>query len=285
MLATMRGLKGYLSLFFRIVARSVRLFFEYDCFNRGAGISFFAIFSLIPILFIITALLGFVLGTKAGLFEEVVRLAREGVPYLSDRMIEDLRGLVQNWKTLGWLGVFFLLWSAELVLSALSSSLYVIFDVGSRYGFFLKRLKGMMVILIAITGVLISIGITALVELIRGMEVGRLGYYLERSLTFKYFLPFLIVVLSVGLVYRTVAGRMLPFWCAFVGSFVFTLLWEVAKHLFAWYIGNFPGYNRFYGSLGALLILLLWIFYSVCIFLFGAVFARASMEVSGREEI
>ncbi|MBI5468270.1 MAG: YihY/virulence factor BrkB family protein, partial [Deltaproteobacteria bacterium] len=58
----------------------------------------------------------------------------------------------------------------------------------------------------------------------------------------------------------------------------FTALWELAKQLFAWYVSNFGAYNKFYGSLETLMLLLLWIFYSSNIFLFSACVAKSAYD-------
>ena len=107
----------------RIVVDATRRFIKHDCFIRAAALSFFAFFSLIPILFIITAMLGFFLGARAELLDEVIRTARENIPFLGESIVRDLRGLVASWKTLGWVGLFFLVWSADFVLFALEHSL------------------------------------------------------------------------------------------------------------------------------------------------------------------
>ena len=86
----------------------------------------------------------------------------------------------------------------------------------------------------------------------------------------------MLISLVIAVVYRVLAGGNLDLRHAFFGSALFAILWEAAKQLFALYVSNFLSYNKFYGSLGTLMILLLWIFYTMNIFLFAASMARAS---------
>ncbi len=271
---------GVLKYAVHIVADAFRRFMKHDCFIRAAALSFFAFFSLIPILFIITAMLGFVLGARNELLDEVVRMARQNIPFLSESIIRDLRGLVANWKTLGWVGIFFLLWSADFVLFALEHSLFIIFEIKQTRSFILRRLSGMLLIIVVIFFVLVSFGITTLSRIVAGADIHLfgidIGYYLVKSPVFRDLLPFLLVTMAVAFAYKIIAARAVAFVYALVGSTVFTVLWEVAKRLFAWYISNFANFNKFYGSIGALMVLLLWIFYSMIIFLFGAALARAA---------
>ncbi|MEE9615302.1 MAG: YihY/virulence factor BrkB family protein [Thermodesulfobacteriota bacterium] len=274
----------------RIVRGAVARFGEADCFTRAAAISFFAFFSLIPLLFIVTALLGSVLGKESELLESVVAAARERLPYLGEGVVSNVRGLVENWKAFGWLGLFILAWSAQLVLNALEDSLYSVYggkDMGWQRGFIVRKLMGMAVLVVVLLTVLVSIGITALGEVVGTLDVGIYGMgvvrYILGSLAFTYMVSFVVMVLATSAVYKFIAVRRMDYRFALYGSCVFTVLWEAAKHLFGWYISNFPIYNKFFGSLGALMVLLIWIFYSANIFLFGASFAISAHRESTGE--
>lgn len=258
-----------------------KLFNRTNCFNRAAAISFFAFFSLIPLMLFITALLGFMLGKKAGLLEQVIEMTRASLPYLGTRIVNDLRGLSKEWMTFGWLSVISLLLSAELVLKAGSDALEAIFEIPAKYSFFRRKLINIGILLIAASAAFVSIIVTAAAKLVTtrlGLSIFGvdIAHILIQSFAVKYLLPFGIVVMSVALVYRITAGSNLNLRYAFYGSLFFSVLWETAKHLFAWYVSNFPSYNKFYGSLGTFMVLLLWIFYSMAIFLFSASVARYS---------
>lgn len=262
------------------------IFSRNNCMTSAAAVSFYAFFSLIPIMLLITAALGFILGSQSGLLDSVVGMVKQTLPYLSDRIIGDLKGLSRTWKASGWLGLISLVWSAELVLSAASDALTGVFGSATRWGFVRQRVVNLAVLLLGVLAALLSIAMTAAAILFRKVEINFLGlgilYDLVTSLAFKYVLPFFMMTLIVALVYKILSGAKLGFRHALYGSAVFTVLWEMAKHLFAWYIESFPAYNKVYGSLGTLMVLLLWIFYSANIFLFCACYARA-VSVGGKK--
>lgn len=270
--------------FFPVVREGVRLFNRNSGFTNAAAISFYAFFSLIPVLFLITAGVGFVLGANPDLQARTIGMVRKSIPYISQRIIEDLIELSGNWKTFGWIGLLSLISGAELVTGATVSALTSIFGTSDRFGFLRTRAVGLFMIMLAIVAALSSIAVTALSFVLEGREISFLGlgfvYDVLVITVFRFIVPFLMVSSVVAMVYRVLGGPNLDFRHAFFGSILFTIMWEAAKQLFAFYVANFESYNRFYGSLGTLMILLMWIFYSVSIFLFSASVARAAFRGS-----
>ncbi|MFQ5735326.1 MAG: YihY/virulence factor BrkB family protein [Thermodesulfobacteriota bacterium] len=271
---------------YSVIRDAICLFNGNGCFTSAAAISFYAFFSLIPIMLLVTAALGFVLGTHEGLLDTVIDMVRQSLPYLSDRIVGDLRGLASEWMKFGWISVVVLISSAELVLEATASALSAVFDSERRFSFIRRKIINLGVLLIGIFAALTSIFMTAVAVVFRRFQLRIFGidlvYYLVQSLAFKIILPFLLVSVVVAVVFRIFSGPNLNFRYAFLGSVIFTVLWEVAKQVFTWYVSNFQSYNRFYASLGTLMILLIWMFYSANIFLFSASVARAAYAASTR---
>ncbi|MBI3755344.1 MAG: YihY/virulence factor BrkB family protein [Deltaproteobacteria bacterium] len=123
---------------------------------------------------------------------------------------------------------------------------------------------------------LISIGLPLAAEVLSKVKIAAFGidisYYLAKSITFKYFMPVVIMIIAVAFIFKIMAGKNIKARHAILGSIIFSVLWEAAKHLFALYITHFGSFNKMYGSIGAIMIMLLWIFYSAIILLFSAEF-------------
>lgn len=266
---------------FAAVARDGgKIFLRNDCLTSAAAISFYAFFSLIPLMFVMTAGVGFLIGSRPDLQERIIGMVRESVPYLSSRFIDDLKELSLNWKTFGWVGLVTLVSGAELVMGASAKALMRIFETEHKFGFFRKKVINLLGVLLAILASLSSIALTAASYYLEAIEVDifGLGYIYTFFIIFltRFVAPFLLVSGIIAVVFRLLAGPNLNIRCAFFGSALFTVLWELAKQLFAVYVANFQSYNKFYGSIGTLMILLMWIFYSANIFLFAASTARAA---------
>jgi membrane protein len=267
---------------FLIFIDGIRIFIRAGCLDSSAAISFYAFFSFIPIILISIAFIGFVLGTHAGLFDKVSLVAKESLPYLSDRMLADIKGLTVRWKAMSYIGFLSLFLSAELVFSAVSKAMARIFGLEKRWGILRRKVVNLAVFLLAMVSALISVLITAAGSLLAPLSLEVLGFDVKRhlvdSLAFKYLFPVLLVVFTVTLAFRIFSGHGLNLRYSLAGGVAFVMFWEAAKYVFAWYISNVPHYNRFYGSIGAVMVLLLWIFYSTGIFLFSACLAKAAFE-------
>ena len=269
----------------RVFVNAIRIFSRNNCFDRAAVISYYAFLSLMPIMLLLTSALGLLLGARADILDNLIGMARTRLPYLSERMITDIKGLASASTTFGWVSLIVLLFTAEFVLKAMADALIDIFDVHERYGFFRRRVLNALIAFMAVFAALVSIIVTAAAGIVSRINVRVLGidlaYWLIESLTLKYILPFVIVVLTVTAVFQVFSGPNLRLRYAFYGSLIFAVLWETGKQCFALYIHYFPTYNRFYGSLGTIMLLLIWIYFSASIFLFSASIARAAFMESG----
>src|SRR3972149_1462864 len=227
--------------FFIFMAESIKAFSYDNCLTMAAAIAFYALFSLIPLMFLFFSFIGFILGTETWLFERILEFVKESLPYLSDSIVEDIKGLINNRKVFGWLGIGLLVWGVFLIWCAVF---------------------------------LISIGLPVAAEILSKLKISVWGidisYYITKSISFKYFLPVVIMVIAVAFIFKIFAGRNIKLRHAVLASIIFSVLWETAKHLFALYLAHFGSFNMMYGSLGAIMIMLLWIFYSAVILLFSA---------------
>jgi membrane protein len=265
---------------FIVLRDAIRIFSDKSCIQRAAAISFYAFFSLIPMMFLITLALSFILGSRTDILDEVIKTARISLPYLGADVIEDLRGIVEHGRTFRWFSIVALVFSAELVLNAVADALSAIFEIGGKLGFFQKRITNVFVILLAVFAVFVSISVTAAMGLLESAAAGVVGLgvsgFALKALALKYVFPFGLVVTAVTIVFRIFSGPDLNIRYAFFGGIIFSFLWELAKQGFALYLRYFPTYNVLYGSLGTIMILLLWMFFTAAIFLFSAAIARAA---------
>jgi uncharacterized BrkB/YihY/UPF0761 family membrane protein len=122
-----------------IVRDGGRIFLKKDCLTSAAAISFYAFFSLIPLLFLMTAGVGFILGSRPDLQDRIIAMVSASVPYLTPRIASDLKDLSINWKTFGWIGLLIFLSGAELVVGEAAKSLMEIFGTENRFGFSGRR--------------------------------------------------------------------------------------------------------------------------------------------------
>jgi membrane protein len=269
-----------------IVRYSIHAFRADNCIHWAASLSFYTLFSLLPIIFLMVAVVGFVLGSEVGLLDEVIALVKESLPYLSDTIIDDLHGLIERRRLYSGFSVLVIIWCAEFVLRAIHDAMIPIFGIVEKKGFIIHTLHSWGIFLVATVVIIFSITVTMVINLLQlkmipifGAEVSAI---LFQSIAVRYFLPLIVVLTATAVILKMLAGKKLWFSDALWGGLFFALFWELAKHIFAWYVVNFASYNMIYGSLGALMIFLVWIFYSFNLLLFGAELSHAiSMERRG----
>ena len=87
------------------------------------------------------------------------------------------------------------------------------------------------------------------------------------------------------LIYKIIPNKRVHFKSALQAALFAGLLWELAKHLFAWYIVHLAEYSIFYGSLSTLVIVVLWVYYSSMILVVGGEFAYFLEEDRQRSKV
>ena len=85
-----------------------------------------------------------------------------------------------------------------------------------------------------------------------------------------YLLPYFVLILAFTAIYKIIPHTRTSFRHALVGGVSCAFLFEIAKHFFTWYVARSSQYSVIYGSLAAIIILVLWTFYSSIILLFCA---------------
>jgi membrane protein len=102
--------------------------------------------------------------------------------------------------------------------------------------------------------------------------------YLVTGLNLAISLGFITVIF--GLLFKILPDAKIKWQHVWVGAFITTLLFTLGKYLIGFYLGN-STFNSAYGAAGSLVIILLWVYYSTVIFLFGAEFTSVYAKFSG----
>jgi membrane protein len=167
-------------------------------------------------------------------------------------------------------GILFALYSASKGMKAMIEGLNVVYDEEEKRGFIKLNLLTLALTLGLIGMMIVTLLlITVLPALLGNLGLGdlvRIGLNYARW-------PLLLVVALVGLavLYRYAPSRDEPQWqWVSPGALVATVLWLLGSIAFSIYVSNFSSYNETYGSLGAVVILLMWFWLSAFIVLLGA---------------
>ncbi len=266
-----------------------RQFYEDSCPNLAAAISFYALLSLIPVLFLVIAFAGYMIGSSQDTYNAVLAWVREFIPHLNEDFTRNLEWVVENRGRLSWLGLGSLVIAAGLVFQATEFALDRVFAVGRRRSFIRSRLLSVAVVVGMGLVMLFSSYVGVLVHAIKAdpdlAPLGRdLVMPLARWLNLQYFTSVALVVGAFTLSLRVFPHAFVSWRDAFTGACIGTFFWEVGRRIFLWYLANLAQFYVVYGSLGALVAVMVWIYMSATIFLFAAECVVALQRLGDRPD-
>lgn len=242
--------------------------------NQAAAIALYAILSFIPLFILTMLVIGHVFGSHPEVQQEMLDGFRKFHPFFSGELMNQLGRIEEKRHLLGWVGFLSLIWSAAMIFGVMETSLNMIFRSSAPRNYFLSKALALAMIPLAWTVGTSSVMITYLATLL--MEQSFLHEFLPGGITringllLGYLVPFLVVVLFITAIYRMIPTRKISYTSALVGGMTFSVLMELAKHGFTWYIAHYTRYNVIFGSLETVVILVIWTFYVALIFLFCA---------------
>jgi membrane protein len=197
------------------------------------------------------------------------------LPEGSFQIIQDQIGRVldQGGTALGatfLFGLVLAIWSANAGVKAVIDALNVVYEEREKRGFIRLNMLALAFTTGGIAALLIMVSAVVAVPL----ALGHAGLAPEsRTIVglLRWPLLFLILMIALGLLYRFGPSRHPARWeWLSVGTLTAAVLWIVGSSLLSWYLSNFANYNATYGSLGAAIGLMMWMWMSAIIMLCGA---------------
>jgi membrane protein len=237
-----------------------------NAITLAASVSFFAFLSLFPFLMLLISVASFFVDEQQA-FLRLQRLLSVFPQRLADTLITTVHGAMSQGKVASIISLLFLMYSSFAVFGQLQLALNRVLGTQRRGSGWAATLRTF----------LYFFGITLfLVFLI--LASSTLFVLVAKANELPLVRPFILVecgtvaveVLVFSFSYRYLAYRRLRWRNVIIGGLVAAVSWEVLKFIFGWYITRIDAYSAIYGSLGIFLLLMMWLFYSVLIFFFGA---------------
>jgi len=229
---------------------------------------FYALLAIFPAITAIVSLYG--LFTDAATINDHLSLAAGFLPQGALDIIQDqvIRITSKGDAKLGLAFIFGLglaLWSANAGMKAIIDALNVVYDETEKRGFIKLNLISLTLTLAAILSLLMAIAAVVVLPLVLGyLGLGAVGEMLLRILRWPAL--FLLIIIGLAVLYRFGPSRSKPQWQWLLA----TIAWLIASALLSWYLGNFANYDATYGSLGAGIGLMMWLWISALVILLGA---------------
>jgi membrane protein len=268
---------------------TVLSFIEDDALSRGAAIAFYTVTSIAPVLLIVVAIAGLAFGRDAA--QNAISAQLSGL--MGQQTADVLQSAVASaaGKSSGILatliGVATLIATASGMFGEMQSALNAIWKAKPQATTVSRPIRARAVSL----GLVGALGFLLIVSLAVSAGLTAFGNYLDSVVPIgKLILPALnftvsLILLAVlfAAIYKVLPDRRLQWRDVIVGAAVTAVLFTIGKTLIGWYLGS-TAVASSYGAAGGLIVLLLWVYYSVQVFLLGAEFTKVFANRHGSKQ-
>ena len=262
--------------------------YEDNCFGIAKGAAYSGLLSLFPILTVLTAIL--IQANAQSVVHVIERFVQDVLPpSTEDLVLSRLRDQAHRGISLPLIAVIGAIWAGSGAMCSIMEGFQAAYRIPSGRPFLKQRAMAIFLLLI---GAIPAVGASSLIIFgnrieamsIQWLGISELSTPLEWAWKFgRWMVAFLATTFVTGLFYyfgpnhrpepRKLGfkprSRFMRVW---PGALVATVLWLIATAGFAWYVSHLANYNLFYGSVGAVIVLLIWIYLIACISLIGCEF-------------
>lgn len=254
-----------------------------DIFFLAGSIAFNVMMTAIPFLLLVVAGIGFVLrwavddpGQVAVSYVISVLPPSQSVATATRGIVDDL---IVGRTRFGIVALVLFVWTSTRLFGTLRSALKEIFELQDERGIIAGKIFDVQMVIVAGTLFLANTGITIAFEAVHTFGLRWLDRYGWQELPFVQaayvrILAFAFIFLMFVLIYRFLPLRRTRWSVAFVAGAFTSVVWELLKGVFAWYVTYVANYASTYDTLAALVILVFWIYYSAVVFILGGEVAQ-----------
>lgn len=239
----------------------------------SAGVAFYAFLAIFPAIGALVSIYGLAMDPQS--LQDQLQKISQVMPQQAFEIIENqLKDVVStSGSALSWslvIGILFSLWSANKGTKSMFTGLDVAYDTRNNRGFIKQNALALLFTFATIILLIISLGLIVVWPAI--VNFISLPPTLETVITWlRWIFLAAIVVYFLASMYRYAPYRRTPAYkWVLPGALLATLLWLIASWGFSFYVQNFGSYGEVYGSISAVVVMLLWLFLTSFIILIGA---------------
>lgn len=253
------------------VKQLLEKFSEHNVTLLAAGQAYYYLLSIFPLIIVIFALIPYLNLDP----NQVMEMAEKSLPSgMAGIFEENILSLIETPKggllTVGIIGA---LWSASNGINAFIKSINSAYEVDETRSFIVVRLIALGLTI----GLIIALSVAILLPIFGNTIVKYLDMVLtlgdSKTILLQLLRWSISIVVLTGLLlilYRLAPNKELPFKHIFPGALMATVAWQLISFAFSFYIDNFGNYSATYGSLGGIIILMIWFYLTGLILVVGA---------------
>lgn len=239
----------------------------------GAGVAFYSLLAIVPALVAIVSVYGLV-ASPADVQQQMTDSLSAAPSEVRNLLEEQLTSIVESSSSsLGVgavIGILGAIWSASSGMKHMMSAVNAAYDESETRGFLKLRGTAILLTLGAVIGLIGAIGVIAILP--AAMRAGGIGSSAQLIVNIARF-PLLGLLMLGGLaaLYRYAPDRDRPRWSwVGLGSIFAVIGFLIASLLFSFYTANFASFGETYGSLGSIIVVMLWLMITATVIILGA---------------
>ena len=238
--------------------------------DMAASIAYFTFFSLFPLLVGVIAAASLFLD-RAEIESRLDHMLADDFPGSADFLRTNIEALIELRGAVGMASVVALLWSASKMFGALSRGMNLALGIPKGHPFYLSKLRHFGMTLVVSLLLFVGVGLSTILDVVTQLDFARFGL---DGAAFAWLgshaASFVSILATVFLLYAIVPYER-PRWReSLPAAIVAAVLFELGKSLFVLYVENANSLEAVYGSLASVIVLLLWLYFSSRVLLFGA---------------
>jgi membrane protein len=274
---------------FRLLKETSRQWYGDNTFQLGAALAYYTIFSLAPVVVIAIAVAGLIFGEEAARGQISREIGHLAGPAVADAVEQTVRNAADTGMggVAAIISVGVLIVGATTVFAQLQQALNTIWGVRPKEG---RGLLGILKDRFWTFTIVLAIGFLLLVSLIVSAALSAAAAWLPGGAhlagidwwrVLNVIVSFTLVTLLFALIYKLLPDAEIAWRDVWVGAAVTSAMFAVGKYLIGLYLGQ-SGTVSAFGAAGSLVLILLWVYYSSQILLFGAEFTQVYANRKGK---
>ena len=258
-----------------LIARVAKGMRDIESTHLAAGVAYYALLSLFPLLLGLLALGGILLSSE-GTYQGLLSFVTENLPGSKAFVEQNVGEVVEFRGVVGVGAILGFLWTASIGFGAVARSVNRAWGIRVNRPFYVAKPLHILMALAVGALFLISTSATSVIEVItdpeRDFGIPAQEFFLQLGLGHLALrmVPWGINIFIFLMIYRFAPNCKTHWRYIWPGAVVAAVLLEVSKGLFLWYLDNVAIYDQVYGSVTSVIVLLFWIYVSALILILGA---------------
>jgi YihY family inner membrane protein len=263
----------------RIALRAGFKFHEIDGNSRAASFAFYAFFALFPLIILFVTVGSFFLNHDE-VVRQVMKNVEEYIPLGKDDQasVESaVHGALRARRGASILAVLGLLWSASQLFHAMVRGVNRAWGT-TEHPWWQVPIKSLAMLGVVATALFVGVLVPVVVKSLSGTAIFGGEVFTGMFRMIALLAPSLVLFCGLSLFYKVAPRRRTLFSEVVLAALIVTVLLQVSRSLFERYVNHFANFNALYGTLAVIVVLLMWIYLSGIIIIYGGCLCAARSE-------